>query len=238
MSEGPEQRVVEAVAIVDQMGEQGATARILGGVGIVLHCRHTEANGFHREPEDIDLAIPRAASTHLGAVLEARGYSPNARFNALHGDRRRIFQGPAGKLDVFVGSFTMCHRLELEPRLGLESPTLSASDLVLTKLQIVELTEKDLLDLRLLLEHHEVGSGPGDWIDAGYIAAVLADDWGYWRTASGTLERVSAAAPHLSEKTARLWQRVEDQPKSRRFKMRAKVGERRRWYELPETIDG
>jgi hypothetical protein len=233
---GTEQKVAEAVAIVDQMAERGAVTRILGGVGVVLHCPGTR--GFHREPEDIDLAVPRAAAAGLDALLAERGYTANARLNAMHGDRRRQFEGPAGKVDVFVGSFTMCHRLELEQRLAAETPTLTASDLVLTKLQIVELTEKDTLDLRLLLESHDVGSGPGDWIDADYIASVLADDWGYWRTASGTLEQVTGAAPALGEKAERLWKRVEDEPKTRRFKMRARVGERRRWYELPETIGG
>ena len=115
----------------------------------------------------------RGASA-LEALLVERGYTTNSRFNAMHGDKRRQYQGPVGKVDVFVGAFTMCHKLELEPRLAAESPTLTASDLVLTKLQIVELTEKDMIDLRLLMESHEVGSGPGDWIDADYIASVLA----------------------------------------------------------------
>jgi hypothetical protein len=233
---GAQEKVTEAVAIVDQTAERGGVTRILGGVGVVLHCAGT--GGFHREPEDIDLAVTRAAAAGLDAVLADRGYTANTRLNAMHGDRRRQFEGPAGKVDVFVGAFTMCHKLELERRLAAESPTLTAADLVLTKLQIVELTEKDMLDLRLLLESHEVGSGPGDWIDADYIASVLADDWGYWRTASGTLEQVTGAAPALSEKAQRLWERVEAEPKTRKFKMRARVGERRRWYELPETIGG
>ncbi len=233
---GTEQKVAEAVAIVDQAAERDAVVRILGGVGVVLHCPGT--GGYQREPEDIDLAVPRAAARALDALLAERGYAPNTRFNAMHGDRRRLFEGPAGKVDVFVGAFAMCHKLELERRLGAERPTLTASDLALTKLQIVELTEKDMLDLRLLLESHEVGSGPGDWIDADYIASVLADDWGYWRTASGTLQQVTGAAPALSGKADRLWKRVEDEPKTRRFKMRARVGERRRWYELPETVGG
>jgi hypothetical protein len=233
---GAAAKVTEAVAIVDQHAERDGVTRILGGVGVVLHC--PSDGGFHREPEDIDLVVSRRGAGALEAVLVERGYSANARFNAMHGDRRRQFQGPAGKVDVFVGAFAMCHKLELERRLAAESPTLTASDLVLTKLQVVELTEKDMLDLRLLLESHEVGAGPGDWIDADYIASVLADDWGYWRTASGTLEQVTAAAPALSAKADQLWKRVEDEPKTRRFKVRAKVGERRRWYELPETIGG
>jgi hypothetical protein len=233
---GADAKVTEAVAIVEQLAERDGVVRILGGVGVVLHC--PSDGGFHREPEDIDLAVSGRGAGALEAVLTERGYTPNSRFNAMHGDRRRQFEGPAGKVDVFVGAFTMCHKLELEGRLGAESPTLTAADLVLTKLQIVELTEKDMLDLRLLLESHEVGSGPGDWIDADYVASVLADDWGYWRTASGTLQQVTAAAPALGAKADQLWQRVEQEPKSRRFKVRARVGERRRWYELPETIGG
>jgi hypothetical protein len=229
-------RVDEAVAIVDQMAGLGADARIFGGVGVVIHCSESLDGPFHREPDDIDLAIARSAAATLTTVLEARGYEANERFNALHGDTRRIFHGPAGKLDAFVGDFTMCHRLELEDRLAVDRPTLSVADLVLTKLQIVELSEKDASDLFVLLSSHEVGTGPGDVIDASRVASVLADDWGYWRTASETLERVATRHAELRQKVDDLWQHVEAEPKSRRFRMRARIGERRRWYELPEIV--
>jgi hypothetical protein len=228
-----ESRIEETTAIVDAAAERGAAARALGGVGVVIHC-----GAAHREPEDIDLAVAPRDLGALTDVLATRGYEPNARFNALHGDSRNIFQGPAGKLDVFVGAFTMCHRLELESRLGVDSPTLSVADLLLTKLQIVELTEKDSADLRALLAAHELGTGPGDWIDVDRIASVLADDWGYWRTATETLERVAAEAPRLGPKVTALRQRIDSEPKTRRYKLRARIGERRRWYELPETVEG
>jgi hypothetical protein len=228
-----ERRIAEATAIVAQAGERGATARILGGVGVLIHC-----GGAHREPEDIDLAVGRRDGPAVSAVLEERGYEPNARFNAMHGDTRNIFNGAAGKVDVFVGEFAMCHRLALDERLAADSPTLCVADLVLTKLQVVELTEKDSADLRVLLEAHELGEGPGDVIDVTRIASVLADDWGYWRTATETLERVAAAAPGLREKADGLRRAVDAAPKSRRYKLRARIGERRRWYELPEVVEG
>ncbi len=228
-----QRRIEEATAIVEEAERRGATARALGGVGVVIHCGST-----HREPEDIDLAVGRGHLSTLAGVLTERGYEPNSRFNAMHGDTRNIFHGPAGKLDIFVGAFTMCHRLELEPRLNADSPTLSVADLILTKLQIVELTEKDSADLRALIQAHELGCGNGDLIDADRIAAVLADDWGYWRTATETLERVAAASPELDEKAAELRIRIDAEPKTRRFKMRGRIGERRRWYELPETVEG
>jgi len=217
---------------VDAAGARGAVVRVLGGIGVVIHC-----GSAHREPEDIDLAVGRGDLRALDAVLAERGYEPNARFNAMHGDTRNVFHGPAGKLDVFVGAFTMCHRLDLEPRLEIDSPTLSVADLILTKLQVVELTEKDAADLRVLLDEHELGSGPGDLIDATRIASVLADDWGYWRTATETLERVASDAPGVRDKADELRRRVDSEPKSRRYKLRARIGERRRWYELPEIAE-
>ena len=217
---------------MDAAGARGAVVRVLGGIGVVIHC-----GSAHREPEDIDLAVGRGDLRALDAVLSERGYEPNARFNAMHGDTRNVFHGPAGKLDVFVGAFTMCHRLDLEPRLEIDSPTLSVADLILTKLQVVELTEKDAADLRVLLDEHELGSGPGDLIDATRIASVLADDWGYWRTATETLERVASDAPGVRDKADELRRRVDSEPKSRRYKLRARIGERRRWYELPEIAE-
>lgn len=228
-----QRRIEEATAIVEEGERRGAHARALGGVAVVIHC-----GSAHREPEDIDLAVGRSDLKTLTGVLAERGYEPNDRFNAMHGDTRNLFQGPAGKLDVFVGAFTMCHRLELESRLAVDRPTLSVADLILTKLQIVELTEKDSDDLRALLRAHELGSGPGDLIDADRIAAVLADDWGYWRTATETLERVASASPELGDKAAELRRRIDGEPKTRRFKLRARIGERRRWYELPEIVGG
>lgn len=228
-----QRRIEEATAIVEEGDRRGAHARALGGVAVVIHC-----GAAHRAPEDIDLAVGRRDLPTLTGVLVERGYEPNARFNAMHGDTRNLFQGPAGKLDVFVGAFTMCHRLELEPRLAVDSPTLSVADLILTKLQVVELTEKDSADVQALLQAHELGSGPGDLIDADRIAAVLADDWGYWRTATETLERVVSTSPELGEKAAELRRRIDEEPKTRRFKLRARIGERRRWYELPEIVEG
>jgi hypothetical protein len=130
----------------------------------------------------------------------------------------------------------MCHRIELADRLALDSPTLTATDLLLTKLQVVELNEKDADDAALLLAEHEVGRGNGDWIDADYLAAVAADDWGFWRTMTGTLARLVELRPLVAAKARALEHILDEAPKSRRFKLRARVGERKRWYELPEEV--
>lgn len=224
--------VREGVALVEEASAHGITLRLLGGAAIVLHT----SGAVHREIADLDSATRRSDTRRLSAALGERGYEPEARFNALHGDRRLIFHGPAGKLDVFVDSFEMCHRIELASRLDLDTPTLTVSDLLLTKLQVVELNAKDAHDAALLLRDHELGAGPGDQLDVEYIARLAGDDWGLWRTISGTLQRVADFEPEVARKARELSDVLDEAPKTRRFQLRARIGERKRWYELPDSV--
>jgi len=223
----------EGAALVQSAHEGGATLRLLGGAAVILHCLGTP----HREIGDLDAVTTRADVSRLTQVLQQRGYAPEARFNALHGDRRLIFHGSVGKLDVFVDTFDMCHKIELADRLSLDSPTIPASDLLLTKLQVVELTEKDASDLAELLGHHALGSGPGDHFDVPYLGGLVANDWGLWRTITGTLVRLPELQPGVAEQAQALRQALDDAPKGRRFRMRARLGERMRWYELPDEVE-
>ena len=216
--------------------EHGLALRALGGVGVLLHCPATLSNGPHRTFADLDVAVPRDAARQVPAVFQSAGFEPDRRFNALQGDRRMIFHGPVGKVDVFVGVFEMCHRLDLSPRLALEPGTLTASDLLMTKLQVVEANHKDVEDAALLLSEHELGEGPGDRIDLAYLRTLVYDDWGLWRTATGTLELVAGRREDMAAKAHEIVEALEDAPKGKRFRMRARIGERKRWYELPDEI--
>jgi hypothetical protein len=113
---------------------------------------------------------------------------------------------------------------------------LSVTDLLLTKLQVVEMNDKDVVDLTLLLESHEIASGEGDHVNSEYFGGLLGDDWGLWKTVSISLTRLRTAVPALSEKLAELESLAESAPRSLRFKMRGLVGERTRWYEEPEEV--
>lgn len=223
----------EGTALVQSAHQGGATLRLLGGAAVILHCLGTP----HREIGDLDAVTTRADVPRLTQVLQQRGYQPESRFNALHGDRRLIFHGSAGKLDIFVDTFDMCHKIELAGRLSLDSPTIPASDLLLTKLQVVELTDKDASDLAELLSHHALGSGPGDHFDVPYIEGLVADDWGLWRTITGTLVRLPELQPGVAEQAQALRKVLDNAPKGRRFRLRARVGDRMRWYELPDEVE-
>ncbi len=224
----------EGMSLTQAADAAGLKLRLLGGVGVVAHCPNALAGQAHREIADIDVAITRRDARKLAAFLESRGYTAETRFNAMHGDTRMIFHGPQGKLDVFVGSFSMCHALDIDDRLALDFPALTATDLLLTKLQIVELNAKDAHDASVLMTEHELGEGDGDHIDTAYVARLTGDDWGLWRTVTATLQRLGELHPPVADRCRALGDALQRAPKSRRFKLRARVGERVQWYELPE----
>jgi hypothetical protein len=234
---GAEEIIEAGRALVAAADERDATLRMLGGAAVILHAPATLGGRPHRELGDLDVIVDRASARAAAAAFAALGYEPDRRFNAMQGDRRMIFEGPIGKVDVFVDSFEMCHRLDLAPRLGLDAETITATDLLLTKLQIHELTQKDVEDLEVLLVEHPLGYGPGDHIDLDHLGAVVADDWGLWRSATGTLTDLAARRPSVAPSAEAIAAAMTEAPKTRQFRMRARLGERKRWYQLPDEIE-
>jgi hypothetical protein len=166
----------------------------------------------------------------------------------MNGNERLLFHDlpHARQVDVFVGSFRMCHVIPLTERLSPEHRTVPLAELMLTKLQIIELNEKDVRDTLLLFHTHDVGDSDVDVLNAGRIAELCASDWGLWRTITHNLERCRELIGgydlpepdrgQISDRIGSVLERIEAEPKSRGWKLRAKIGERKRWYELPEEV--
>jgi hypothetical protein len=174
------------------------------------------------------------------------GYEANERFNLMQGDRRLYFydEHNGRQVDVFIDVFKMSHVIDLRGRLDHEGPCASPSDLLLTKLQIYEVNRKDLVDLVALLLDHPVSAGSGDEvIDAGYVSRVAAGEWGMYRTLQVNTEKLRATLDELEvdrelvrSRLDELWRAIEAQPKPLKWKLRAQVGDRVQWYELPEEV--
>lgn len=240
--------VTEAVAILDRIIGCGATARALGGVGVALRCPSTaEGQPLTRVYGDLDIATDRKSVRDVVRVVTETGYDPAQRFNAAHGRTRLLFYGPTGRhLDVFVDTFTMCHTLDLRPRLTLHSHTLPLADLLLTKLQIAELNHKDVVDIAALLVDHELATDETG-INQGYVATVLSRDWGWWRTVtenvalvteqSRTLGLPRGAHDRLGERAKLLLKAIDDHAKSIKWRARASLGDRMPWRDEPEQLD-
>jgi hypothetical protein len=150
---------------------------------------------------------------------------------------------------VMVDRLVMCHTLDFRSSLGNSSLTLDPADLLLSKLQIFELNAKDVHDITHLLAGLPVGdSSSGAFIDVARFRAVVGADWGWWRTTTGSLEKLPALlaeSPGLVPANARydplaqatlLLDAAASAPKSMKWKLRGGVGDRVRWYELPEEV--
>jgi hypothetical protein len=248
-----EAAIGHAGTVLDAAAEAGVVLRATGGVGIASISPSARSAPLRRSYGDVDfLGLSRDADA-LTRLFVSLGYSPESEFNTYHGQYRLFFHEPDGRweADVFLDQIEMCHRLDLRERLTVHARTLSPADLLLSKLQVVETNEKDLRDALALLADHELGEGDGE-ISLERIGELCDNDWGWWRTATLVAGRVLDAAGRLREdadpeaaerleraagRTARLISHLEHSPKSRRWKVRARVGERKRWYETPEDIE-
>lgn len=246
VTEDPHPDLTQALRILAAT-ESGVVLRLMGGVAIRLKCPSAAAPPLAREYGDLDFFGRSSESERLIGLFEECGYTSERRFNALHGHRRLLFKDPERnrRVDVLLDHFQMCHRLDLRPRLMLDRQTLTVADLLLTKLQVVEANHKDVTDAVALVVDHPVGEGPAT-IDADYIAGLCAQDWGLNRTLELSIKRLEESlealglareqATQARNRLRELADRIEREPKSLRWKARARVGERVRWYELPEEV--
>jgi hypothetical protein len=245
--EGNSTTLDEALTLLEELSRRGTTARLLGGLGVALRCPSTRGQSpLARTYSDLDLVTTRSSVSALATVVGACGYEPARRFNAAHGRTRLLFADQNGRhVDIFIGTFTMCHALPLEKRLTIHGQTLSLADLLLTKLQIAQLNRKDIIDAVALMSDHDLSADEGG-INVEYIAHLLSDDWGWWRTVATNVATIVERASELELTTdlisrvrqsgQQLLEAIDQRPKTFRWRMRAKVGDRVPWRDEPEEV--
>jgi hypothetical protein len=241
----------EALGVITGAQDAGIPVRLVGGLAVRFLTPAFPPRA--RDGQDLDLASISSQRRPLTEFLVARGYQPDKTFNALYGHKQLYFVSPGSGhvVDVLLDKLEMCHTLEFSDRIARMPYTLDPCDLLLSKLQIVHLNEKDAQDVIYLVSGVPVRDGdePGT-IGLGRFAKLLGEDWGWWRTVTLNLDKIIALAhgdgahllppdpPHDAvEQLQALRRRADDAPKSLKWKLRAKVGERKRWYELPEETE-
>jgi hypothetical protein len=257
----------EALGLARAAAVAGLGVKLLGGLAVRVICPDFPPR--LRAGQDMDFACLGKGRKDVAAFLERSGCQPDKRFNNLNGDRQMYFNAPSGRpVDVMVNQLVMCHTLDFRPAFGELPFTVSAMDVLLSKLQIVELNEKDAWDIFQLLSGVPLavpgsppgaapgartpdgpGSGSGASLDPARFAKVVGADWGWWRTVTGSLDQLpglAAERPQLIPANAwydpldqarQLREIADSVPKGMKWKLRANVGDRVRWYELPEEVD-
>jgi hypothetical protein len=240
--------VEEASRIAKEADSRGVTLRLLGGIAFRLRSPSTLHANLKRKYVDIDFVGLRNQRKEIQNLFNHLGYTPRTTFNAMNGHVRLIFNDIENdrRVDIFLNVFEMSHKFDFTNRLKVDSITLPLADLLLTKLQVYEITEREYRDVIAFLKDQKLGAKDGpDTINTDYIAGLCSDDWGLYRTVTLNLERIesSLASYSLNDDDQKLVKgkiegirhQIEGQPKSFRWKMRARVGEKVKWYELPEA---
>ena len=265
----------EAVTIVTEAGQAGITLRVVGSAGIRLHCGGPGPfmDLLNRPAKDIDFVVPEKHRKGMRRYLENRGYLIDRDLLiAMEGTRYSFRHAEHGTdIDVFVERLDFCHTIEVASRLHRHPVTLPVEELLLAKLQIVELTMTDMMDIAVVLATHHVRTGqegagqagagqegagqagagqagPGDdeaeAIDGGHIARIFARDWGFHHTATRNLARIrqvvgpdagidisEPANGRVQDGVTALLAVIEAEPKSRGWRIRDRIGERKQWWQ-------
>jgi hypothetical protein len=236
--------IAEGRRLVAGAEQQEVLVRLTGGVGVACVSPSASKAPLKRAFKDIDIVGLASQSKRIVAVLAELGYEPDLAFNALNGATRLLHYDRTNgrQLDVFLDGADLCHYIDLKHRLALTKTTLSVSDLLLMKLQVYETNAKDYTDIVALCIDHTLGLDPLE-IDVGYFQSLVVDDWGLWKTLTVVAGRTRsfvhgledlATADLVDAQLGQLVHHLEDCPKSRKWGLRARVGERKRWYNLPE----
>ena len=239
----------EARRLVVAAEQTGLRLWLLGGAAIHYLLGDRLHPGLARQLKDIDFVTLGSERGRVIRFLTDRSYVEDGEFNAIHGARRLLFYDNrhARQLDVFVDVFEMCHSLPLPGRLGEGKPTLHLAELVLTKLQIVRLNAKDRQDLYALLLAYGIADHDDHSINGARVAELCSRDWGLFRTLQLNLQRLRdglaeqplspAERAVIALRVDEIAQAVEEAPKSRAWRLRARVGDRVAWYQEPDEVD-
>jgi hypothetical protein len=235
----------EVHRILDAAKTEGVLLRLLGALAFQVHCPKFSymQEMLGRTLTDIDFASYRNESSRIDTLFAGLGYQHDVRVRALFGSRL-VFDDTSGTgrhCDVFLDKLEFCHDVVFQDRLEVDYPTVPLAELVLEKMQIVKLNEKDAIDTIMLLREHQIGGSDDDTINSDYIARLTARDWGLWKTLTINLEKVRKVTQTLEKlseedktdvnsKITALRDRIEKEPKTRGWKIRSQIGERRKWY--------
>lgn len=243
--------ILEANRILNLLKPSDTSLRLMGACAVRLSSPSYEKlyQSLDRTLSDLDFAAFSKEARKIEPILNGLGYTQDKRIVAFHEAQRNFYFNDEMhmKLDIFFDRLAMCHTIEFKDRLHLTYPTIPPSDILLEKMQIVQIAEKDLKDTVVLFLAHELSEKDDNQINVKYLSKLLSNDWGFWYTVMTNLDKVKSyglALPQLSgnqkedvsRKIDNLKQRLDNEPKSFRWKMRARVGPSVKWYNDVEDL--
>jgi hypothetical protein len=242
----------EGPRLVKEGTKRGLHIRLLGAIAFQHHCPKYNylTSKLHRELSDVDFAGYNSERSTIDKMMREFGYVDEPMVSALFGHQRMIWDNKSNGLhvDIFFDKLEMNHDIPFSGRLELEEMTIPLADMLLEKMQIVHINEKDIVDTIMLLREHSIGdSAAPETIDASYLAKLLSNDWGFYYTVTTNLKNVEGRLSGYSEltdedrsdvtkKINELLTTLDKQPKTLAWKLRARVGPKTKWYKDVEDV--
>jgi hypothetical protein len=234
-----------------EAAQRQVALRLTGSIAVQLRCPcHARLAGPERQFADLDLVARKQDADAVRLALEQLGYGETREIFLSSEGTRAIFDHPDSKVhvDVFYDRLDFCHVIDVRHRLDHDELTLPLAELLLGKLQIVQINEKDIVDATILLIEHRLGEGDSDMINTLEIAVRCAEEWGLWRTVSGNLMKLAQYADaghflapdqlaHLKDQLGTLKQSIDQYPKPLAWRLRARLGDKMKWYRDVEEVD-
>jgi hypothetical protein len=240
-----EDKIAEAIRIIDIARKKGAILRLIGGLAVRNHCEIIDF--CERDYGDIDLVGLKKHFKKINETFKEAGYKENRHVAiATSGQQLQFYkQDLEDHVDVFLDVFRMEHDVVLKERLNLEDYTISISDILITKLQIYTMNEKDLRDILTIVKDVPIDEeDKSGVINVKYVAQLCAKDWGLYTDILSNIDKCLNLMHHynlspeeieqIQNKLKKLKEAIENEPKTRRWKLRAKIGKKKAWYRVVE----
>jgi hypothetical protein len=229
----------------------GIILRVIGSLAFQIHCQkygYLQA-AMGRAYTDIDFAAYQRQTKEIRAMMAGLGYHENREVFIVSEGARAIFERPEVGLhiDVFYEKLDFCHVISWKDRLEMDHPSIPLAEMLLEKMQIVQINEKDIIDTIMLLLEHPLGEQDNETINIKRVAELCSNDWGLWRTSSMNLEKVRQLAQGYEQLTSEekemldsqvkaALKRIGQEPKSLAWRLRARVGDRVKWYKEVDEV--
>jgi hypothetical protein len=239
--------------IVNEGNKRGVLLRLLGSVAFSIHC---PVYGYlqekaHRNFTDLDFAAYYPHIKNIRIILEKMGFEEDREVAVVYARTRLIYNHPNSGLhiDVFIDKLDFCHQIPWAGRLEVDNPTIPLAELLLEKMQIVKLNEKDVIDTIMLICEHSIGNSDLEIINIELISTMCSKDWGLWRTITMNLNKVDENLTGydwlsaedrdiVHSRITEVLKLIDAAPKSLKWNVRSKIGDKVKWYnDSSEAID-
>lgn len=243
----------ELKRILKACEDAGILLRVIGSLAFQIHCPkygYLQA-AMGRAYTDIDFAAYNRQLKEIRGLMAQLGYKENREVFIVSQGERSIFEKPeiGIHIDVFYEKLAFSHVINWTGRLEVDNPSIPLAELLLEKMQIVKINEKDVIDTIMLLLEHPLGDNDDETINIKLIAGLCSSDWGLWRTITINLEKVRQLSKgyrqlddeqkeYIDSEVRTAINIIEIEPKTLAWRLRARVGDRVKWYkDVDEVAD-